>query len=200
MCDTALARVRGHFPNTAPQCVCGCCRGRRRARMVRQSSSNRACDLRLARVTTRRFFLRHDKQMSFCVTTNRFLLRHDWPDDKTRKGYAVPCISRATSSGLRVSSDDQGSTRPSTSAAMAASGSTSLVSGVRRPLPGRPTRGHFDVLRTRTPRWSCQSGYGSPKELGSMPTLGNPHEYETIPTGDSAPMPHRRHFVSKESD
>ena len=145
-------------------------------------------------------FLRHDKQMSFCVTTNRFLLRHDWPDDKTRKGYAVPCISRATSSGLRVGSDDRGSTRPSTSAAMAASGSTSLVSGVRRPLPGRPTRGHFDVLRTRTPRWSCQSGYGSPKELGSMPTLGNPHEYETIPTGDSAPMPHRRHFVSRESD
>ena len=49
--------------------------------------------------------LRHDKPMSSCVATNSFLLRHDWPDGKTRNGYGVPCISRATSSGLRLGSN-----------------------------------------------------------------------------------------------
>ena len=72
----------------------------------------RANHLRIARATyswhvSRQAdtFLRHDKQMSSCVATNSFLLRHDWPDDKTRNGYGVPCISRATSSGLRVGSN-----------------------------------------------------------------------------------------------
>ena len=33
-----------------------------------------------------------------------------------------------------------------------------------------------------------------------MLTRGNPHEYKTIPSDDSAPMPHQRHFVSRESN
>ena len=126
----------------------------------------RANHLRIARATyswhvSRQAdtFLRHDKQMSSCVTTNRFLLRHDWPDDKTRNGYGVPCISRATSSGLRVGSNLVLCTcSPSIDPTSQITGVTSHITGAHLTPPQHNTSAHLEPYRLRPACVCSRSG------------------------------------------